>query len=316
MQRPSMSAPAILLGPQRHVRMVRPALEMVAPGAARPVALVTAGWEEREAEDQEFREHVDRPVVNLAVWARVERIFERDRELLGALRQRHDTLRRVQELYRLRLVGAMDAMRELLRRSGRDEWLAAERRDALGMLQALDDQHVARVAEVHAEFEQRWRPGDRAEVQRERRDLARQLADADCLCIAGGHVAVLLHRLRLFDLLGLHGDRPVVAWSAGAMALCERIVLFHDSPPQGSAYAEVMEAGFARVPDLVALPHARRRLDVADERNVQLFARRFAPAVCVLLDDGARVEWNGGRWSAGPETRRLAADGWVEEAFA
>jgi hypothetical protein len=117
----------------------------------------------------------------------------------------------------------------------------------------------------------------------------------------------------LFDVLGLHGDRPVIAWSAGAMALCERIVLFHDTPPQGSACAEVMEAGFGAVPDLVALPHARMRLDVGDERNVQLWARRFAPALCALLDDGARLDWNGARWSARRDTRRLSEDGWVVE---
>ena len=308
-----MLSSAILLGPQRHVRIVQPAIDTLAATDDRPVALVSAGWEEREAEDHEFRDHVQRTVINLQVWARVERIFERDRELLTAMRHRHDTLRRVQELYRLRLQGAMEPTRELLRRPGDDQWLAAERHDALVMLQGIDSQHVARVAQVHAEFEQRWRPTERTSVQRERRDLQKKLTDVSCLCIAGGHIAVLLHRLRLFDVLAMHGDRPVIAWSAGAMALCERIVLFHDTPPQGSACAEVMEAGFGLVPDLVALPHAKMRLDAADERNVQLFARRFAPALCVLLDEGARIDWNGSRWSAVPATNRLTEDGWVEE---
>jgi hypothetical protein len=77
-----------------------------------------------------------------------------------------------------------------------------------------------------------------------------------------------------------------------------------------------MEAGFAVLPDLVALPHAKKRLDATDERNVQLFARRFAPALCVLLDDGSRIDWNGSRWSAQPDTRRLTEDGWVEEVGA
>ena len=308
-----MLSSAILLGPQRHVRIVQPAIDTLAATDDRPVALVSAGWEEREAEDHEFRDHVQRTVINLQVWARVERIFERDRELLTAMRHRHDTLRRVQELYRLRLQGAMEPTRELLRRPGDDQWLAAERHDALVMLQGIDSQHVARVAQVHAEFEQRWLPTERTSVQRERRDLQKKLTDVSCLCIAGGHIAVLLHRLRLFDVLAMHGDRPVIAWSAGAMALCERIVLFHDTPPQGSACAEVMEAGFGLVPDLVALPHAKMRLDAADERNVQLFARRFAPALCVLLDEGARIDWNGSRWSAVPATNRLTEDGWVEE---
>ena len=317
-----MLSSAILLGPQRHVPIVRPAVEsLVGPESSvghddRPLAVVTAGWEERENEDQELRDHVQRPVQNLEVWARVERIFERDRELLTAMRQRHDTLRKVQELYRLRLEGAMDATKELFRRTGSDVWLAAERHDALVMLQGIDSQHQERVAHIHAEFEQRWRPGERAAVQREKRDLKQKLVDASCLLVAGGHIAVLLHRLRLFDVFGLHGNRPVVAWSAGAMAMCERIVLFHDTPPQGSAFAEVMEAGFGLVPDLVALPHAKRRLLADDERNVQVFARRFAPALCVLLDDGCRIDWNGARWSAQTETRRFTEDGLVEEVGA
>jgi hypothetical protein len=311
-----MLSAAILLGPQRHVPIVARAVAALVGDDDRPLAVVTAGWEERENEDHELREHVQRPVLNLELWARVERIFERDRELLTAMRQRHDTLRKVQELYRLRLQGAMDATKDLFRRSGDDVWLAAERHDALVMLQGIDTQHVARVAQVHDEFEQRWRPADRAAVQRERRDLKHKLAEASCLLVAGGHIAVLLHRLRLFDVFGLHGDRPVIAWSAGAMALAERIVLFHDHPPQGSAHAEVMEAGFGLLPDIVPLPHAKHRLDAADPRHVQLFARRFAPALCVLLDDGCRIDWNGSRWSAGPGTRRFSEDDGVEEVGA
>jgi hypothetical protein len=316
MHRPMLSQ-VILLGPQRHVPIVRPAVETLVPDpAVGPLALVTAGWEEREAEDQEFRDHVQRPVVNLAVWARVERIFEQDAELFAAMRQRHDTLRTAQELYRLRLQGLMDGMRELFRRSGDDSLLAAARHDALVMLQGLDSQHVARVAQIHYDFEQRWRPHERAAVQREKRELQKLLREASCLLLAGGHVAVLLHRLRLFDLLSLYGDRPVIAWSAGAMTLTERIVLFHDAPPQGSSYAEVMEAGFELVPDIVVLPHSRKRLHLHDERNMQLFARRFAPALCTLLDPGSRLDWNGARWSAQPGTQRLAENGQVQEVGA
>ena len=149
-----MLSAAILLGPQRHVPIVRPAVESLVARDVRPLAVVTAGWEERENEDQELRDHVQRPVQNLEIWARVERIFERDRELLSAMRQRHDTLRRVQELYRLRLHGAMEATKELFRRPGDDLWTTAERHDALVMLQGIDSQHVERVAQVHAEFEQ------------------------------------------------------------------------------------------------------------------------------------------------------------------
>ena len=123
-----MLSSVILLGPQRHVRIVRAAIETLVPEhRSGPIAAVTAGWEEREAEDQELRQHVARPFVNLGVWARVERIFEQDQELLAAMRQRHDTLRSLQELYRLRLSGLMDATHELFRRVGDENLLAPER---------------------------------------------------------------------------------------------------------------------------------------------------------------------------------------------
>jgi hypothetical protein len=309
-----MLSTAILLGPQRHVPIVRAAVASVVPADdRRPLAVVTAGWEEREAEDQELRDHVQRPVQNLEIWARVERIFDKDHELLLAMRQRHDRLRSVQELYRLRLQGLMDPVKELLRRTGDDSLLAPERHDAMAMVRELDEQHVRRVATIHAEFEARWHPHQRAAVQREKRDLQRHLAAASCLLLAGGHVSVLLHRLRLFDLFGLYGDRPVIAWSASAMALCERIVLFHDDPPQGSSYAEVMEAGFGLVPDVVALPHAQKRLLLDEPLRVQLLAQRFAPATCAMLDRGSRLDWQQGRWRAQPGTLRLTEAGGTAE---
>ena len=66
--------------------------------------------------------------------------------------------------------------------------------------------------------------------------------------IAGGHVASLLNRLALFDVLELAAGKPVIAWSAGAMVLTDRIVLFHDYPPYGSDIAQVLDAGFGLAP--------------------------------------------------------------------
>jgi len=305
-------ARAILLGPQRHVPIVAPALARLLPGRGSAIALVSAGWEEREGEDGEFRDHVQRPVHNLELWARVERIFERDPELLLAMRERHDTLRRAQELYRLRLSGLVAAATALLSASGDPRLLEPERASALDMLALLDRDHMARIAELHAEFAARWRPAERREVQRHRQELAAILQDCDCLCIAGGHVGVLLHRLALFDVVPAFGDRPVIAWSAGAMVLAERIVLYDDDGSAG-APAEVMEAGFRALPGIVPLPHGKKRLRLHDAVNVQLFARRFAPAVCALLGDGDRLDWDGRRFRASPGAQRLCADGALAE---
>ena len=51
-------------------------------------------------------------------------------------------------------------------------------------------------------------------------------------------MGVLAHTLHLFDVAAT-ATSPVIAWSAGAMALTDRIVLFHDRSPQGPGHPEV-----------------------------------------------------------------------------
>jgi hypothetical protein len=155
---------------------------------------------------------------------------------------------------------------------------------------------------AHAEFERVWRTPERPVVARHRAELGRALEPAAALALAGGHVAVLLNRLRLFDPLALSGSRPLVAWSAGAMALSERVVLFHDNPPQGAGDAEVLESGLAAVPNVVSLPHAGRRLRLNDPVRAALFARRFSPAMSVLLERDSRIDWDGARLSGSEST--------------
>ncbi len=312
------AAPVILLGPQRLQPILKHAVADVDAlvGGRGRLAVVTAGWEERELEIQELDAHVGGRATNLEIFHRVEDIFRRDPEILAGMRRRHDALRELQELYRLRLNHGLLAVRELLARQGNATLLAAERAAAIDAVRALDAAHLRRVAEVDAEFEARTRPGERKVVVEHRRELARILAECSILCLAGGHVGVLLHRLRLFDVLGLHGARPVIAWSAGAMACCERIVLFHDSPPQGAGDAEVYERGLGLVPGVVALPHARARLLLDDRQRVSLFAKRFAPAQAFALDPTHRLDRLDGRLRAHPGTCVLGADGSVGEAAA
>ncbi|MEY2714334.1 MAG: hypothetical protein RIT24_677 [Planctomycetota bacterium] len=309
---------AIVLGPQRHVPIVKPALEALGVSAKAEIAFVSAGWEERESEDGEFREHVGRPVRNLEIWGRVERIFAREPQLLTAMRQRHDALRRAQELYRLRLEGLVGPARALLVHEGDPAIVKPELDGAIAMVKSLDDEHCKRIAELHREFDARVQPKQLATVREHRAEIEKALDGAHALCVAGGHVGVLLHRLDLFDVVGLWGERPIVAWSAGAMALSERIVLFHHGHSMmGSGVdAEVMEAGIGALPGIVALPHARKRLDLHDRVSLQLLSRRMQPAKCVLLDDGDRLDWDGAEWREHKGGRSLDQAGKVVEARA
>ena len=101
------------------------------------------------------------------------------------------------------------------------------------------------------------------------------LADAvdgcEALVISGGHVASLFNRLALFDVLGLIGNKPVIGWSAGAMVLTERIVIFHDYPPYGSDIAQVLDAGFGIASGVVALPDPKRRVNYEARAGIQRY---------------------------------------------
>jgi enterochelin esterase-like enzyme len=312
------TAATALLGPQRQVPTAGAALREM--GAAGRVAVVTAGWQEREAEVEELAEHLLREAgceaVALGLYRRAEAVFAADPELAAAHRRRQDELRALQALYRLQLAHRQAAARELLRRPGPERLLAPEREEAVAAVRRLDAHHLGRIAEVHSAHEELWRPGERDAVAAQRRELAELLAGCSALAVAGGHAAVLLNRLRLFGVAELAAALPVAAWSAGAMVLAERVVLFHDNPPwaswnAGAGDAEVLEAGLGRVRDVLPLPHAERRLHLDDPVRVALLARRFAPAAAVALDAGGRGVWRGAERVAGEGLRRLTAGGAV-----
>ena len=105
----------------------------------------------------------------------------------------------------------------------------------------------------------------------------------------------------------------MIAWSAGAMALTDRIVLFGDRAPRGPGHPEVYGSGLSLVRDVVLLPHARARLLLDDASRMAVLARRFGPARCVPLETGTRIDLDTGDgaavWPAG--TRVLGPDGRV-----
>ncbi len=304
-----MSSPSlVLLGPQRFDPILREAVDAL--GVEGKIAAVTAGWQEREAEDAELREHLGGRTLNLRLYDRCERVFAADPDLFEAHRERQNRLRELQRFYRLRLDHALAAVKVLDgRREADPVVLEPERKSALQAVRTLDAHQLERVAAIDRTFEERWRPAERPAVVRHRYELKSMLDDCGALAVAGGHVAVLLNRLRLFAVTDLAAGRPIFAWSAGAMALARRIVLFHDSPPQGAGNAEVLEHGLGCSAGVLPLPHAARRLRLDDPRRVGLFARRFAPLAAVTLDPGARLVFEGDRLTAAIGSRRLNRDG-------
>jgi hypothetical protein len=282
-----------------------------------PVAVISAGWEEREAETEALEAAIRRPLLPLALHQAAEEAFASDPEFLEAWRVRRALIREQQAVYRIRLAHAKEAYRTLLSREGREEVLAAERADALEVVRALDAHHLQRVEAIHDAFVERWRPTRRRAIASAAGPMRDKVEASTAVLIAGGNVAVLLNRVRLFGLEPAVRARPVFAWSGGAMVCAERIVLFHDSPPQGAGNAEVLGAGLGLCPGMVFLPDARRRLSLDEPRRVATLARRLAPACAAVLEEDSGLRWDGHRWaSVAGGARRLTEDGGLADALA
>lgn len=299
------------LGPQYREPNLKHCLD--AMGVHGPLLSITAGWQEREGEIDELREHVGADVQDLGLYLRTEHVYAEDPALAAAYRERQDVLQEMQDHYRLRLASLKGVAQELADLPGDSAPLRLARRAALGDVRRLDRQHVAAAIREHASFTREWHPARRASLVPHVTDLRRQIESAAAVLVAGGHVAVLLNRMRLFGLATLLKGKPLVAWSAGAMALAERVVLFHDRTAQGVSNAEVLDVGLGLVHGVVALPHADTRLALDDASRVRLFARRFAPAQCVALDHGSLVRWHRGRIVETRAVRRLARTGAVAD---
>jgi hypothetical protein len=294
-----------LLGPQR-----RPTLDTVVASLRLegPVATVTAGWQEGEPEDGELSRRLGARDVNLGLYRRWLDVQERDPGFAAGERSLQGVLDELQDIYLLRLDHALQAVYAIQRRSS-DRLRASVLAEAVSAVRDLDAAHLHRLMDVRGDFYQRLAPHDRPVIAEHRAAVARLLGDAAALVVAGGHVGVLADALHLFNVAASLRS-PVIAWSAGAMALTERIVLFHDRAPQGPGQPEIYGSGLSVLRNIVPLPHARARLLLDDAPRMAVFARRFAPARCVLLENGTRIDTDGDG-TCPPGTRVLAEDGRV-----
>lgn len=290
----------VLLGAQRFDPTLRDAIDEL--GITGRIATITAGWQEREDDDADLTEHLGGRDVNLLLHSRAEKVFAEDPAFLALHRERQALLRHRQDFYRVRLEHALDAAEVIGKRSAPSAILEDEQRTSIEAIRNIDALHLDRCTRDRQEFDERVRPDERSAVKRHREEIAEILEGCEAIAIAGGHVASLLNRLQLFGIDELAEGKTVFAWCGGAMVVTERVVLFHDSPPQGFGAPEVLDSGLAFVGDLVAFPQPEMRLKLDDRERLKLLVRRFAPAACIALPSRSRVTWT----KTGPSNLRGA----------
>ena len=296
-----------LLGPQR------PTVNLNVPFAAveddRPVAVVSAGWQDAEGDIEDIHEIVKRPLVDLNLYERADAVLGQESRLSGIYRERQERLQELQRLYRIRLRESMRAARSMLGADGDPSTLKHEQRHAISQQRALDRHHLQRIRAIHSESDSLIAQDRPPTLTEHIAEIADVLSQCKTVIIAGGNVAVLLNRLRLFNLGPLLAQKNIIAWSAGAMVLADVVVLFHDNTPEGDRDAEVFDVGLGVVNDLVFLPDARHRLDLGDKIRTALFSRRFSPAACLTLDSGSLLRYADGRVTTAKGVRRLSRNG-------
>jgi len=309
-----------VLGPQRPTPNAPACLEEF--GGEGTILVLSAGWRHEETDDEALRRHLGPDVVVLPLYTWFEVVMKELPELRAAYRARQDDWIRMRQLHRLRLTPALDVVRNLWAEGTTTEDLVMRREleAAMDHVRALDVQlcdHVTAIRAAHAETIDAQK-GHKVVAKMVKKAM-KAVADARVVVIPGGHVAVLLNRIRFFGvdqaLAQRHADGGnIVAWSAGAMILTERVVLFYDDPPDGPSHPELLGPGLGLVEDLVLLPHARQRLRLEESDRVALLAQRMSPTSCIGLENGARLARDEGEWvnQADPHTAvRLETDGRV-----
>ena len=297
----------IMLGPQSPRANLKNAIDSLQANG--PIVTITAGWRDSEAETDELQAEIGSPIEDLNLYHQAEKIFALEPKFHGLHRERQEKLLELQRLYRIRLTPTMAAARKLLREKGDPKLLRMEQRAAISQVRALDRNHARRISAIHQDFDTRRAALAIPSAARLRDAMQRQLADSGMVLIAGGHVAVLINRIRLFRLTDVLAQKPIIAWSAGAMVLGERIVLFHDDAPQGKRDAEVLDAGLGIVKNIIPLPQAESRLDWSSRNRMALFSRRFTPAKCCTLDSGSMIRLENDRMTAANQSSMIMRTG-------
>jgi hypothetical protein len=299
--------PVVLLGAQRFDPTLGAAVAEL--GVKGRIATITAGWQERESEDEELSAHLQNRTVNLKLHARGDKIFLEDPELRDAHRERQDVLRHRQDFYRIRLEYELECDRVIRQRNAPAGIMAEQAETSNDTVRELDRAHLANCVMQHTAFQEGWRLHERPSVAKHRKEIARIIDDCEAVAIAGGHVATLINRLSLFGIGELCTSKTVFAWSGGAMAVSDRVVLFHDDPPQGPGATEVLDVGLGLCPGAVFFPEPEKRLRLEQKDRMALLTRRFAPAFCLLLPARSRVTFRNGQFSSAHGVLKLRPSG-------
>jgi peptidase E len=171
--------------------------------------------------------------------------------------------------------------------------LARELSATLEVLAADDARLLGSLIEGEAQLLARAGLRHDPDWQAQQRALEARLLAADAIVLLGGDPVALLDAVRFFDLgpaflEALRRGATLVATSAGALLLCERMIVYNDRHPDPlRRNFQLLDKGLGLVTGLQILPHCHDRIHTDDEDNLAYLARRFGDRRCVGLNEGS-----------------------------
>ena len=151
------------------------------------------------------------------------------------------------------------------------------------MMEALAEAESAVAVRTGLHFDPEW--------QQQRATLQQRILESDTLFFLGGEPGELLNALRFFDLRGalqeaLRRGATMVAISAGALVLCERMIIYNEySPDPTKREFRLFDRGMGVVGGVQILPHCMDRIHTDDPDNLAYLARRFSSHACIGLNE-------------------------------
>lgn len=171
-------------------------------------------------------------------------------------------------------------------------FLAEDLRDGVADICANDDAMVEKLRALDEHFIAATGLHYNPTWLRLRRDLEERVLSASAIFVFGGHLGALhrcldFFRLRDVFLEALRRGTSIFAVSAGALLMCDRIIVYNDFPSEFGPRREfqLFDRGFALVRQLQLFPHCMDRIQTDDESNLAYLARRFQHRTCVGLNE-------------------------------
>ena len=166
--------------------------------------------------------------------------------------------------------------------------------DTLHKIRENDELMLRICRQIDSYFRDRSRVDENPTYIAIRDELRDRILSANSIVIFGGHMPVLLNRLRFFRLddvfhEALNRGTNFYTISAGSMSLAEKVIVyddFHtDEYGRRQKEFEFFDKGLGLVTKVQLFPHCMDRIQTDDEDNLSYLAHRFASGPCVGLNE-------------------------------